>query len=413
MDDKKLEAYYQNKQRKDMPDLWNRINDSIEKEGKLNEAKADIKQDSESLDRTIYENHCGSNTRKDTRTIKKKRRWIVPTAVAAVVLLCFGTYMIYHALGLVGYGSTSNMYTETSTASIAYDTTSEIAPEEAYSSGAGNAASSDTAADYNSDSDLDDSYLIDGEVPDNEDTSNGGESFGSTDVSERKLIKTVDITAETLEFDTFINDLKAAVESFGGYLESSSEQGFSYGYEGNSRYASYTIRVPEDQVDAFTQKLGEMSNVTYQSEQVEDVTLQYTDVQTRIDALKLQQEKLLELMENADSMDDIIALEERISDVSAELEYYQSVMNRYNNQISYSTVNLSLYEVEVQTQTTEITMIDRMKQGLSQTFTDMAEGFEDFLVSLVSALPYLVIIAVVVIVIVLICKKVHKKKHRK
>ena len=229
----------------------------------------------------------------------------------------------------------------------------------------------------------------------------------------RKLIKTVNIDVETLEFDTFVASLKSKVAEVGGYFENSSIDGYSYTSQGEQqRWGSFCIRVPENQMDLLTTEVGTLGNVIRNNESVEDVTLQYTDTQTRIEALNAQQEKLLELMKEAESVEDTITIEARLSEVSRELEYYQSLMNQYNNQIDYATLNVELYEVEKETDTQEPGIGERMKRGLQNTFENIGEGFQNFLVGFVAALPYIVILAVVVVVIVLICRRIYKK-HRK
>ncbi len=68
--------------------------------------------------------------------------------------------------------------------------------------------------------------------------------------------------------------------------------------------------------------------MTSQSESAEDVTLQYTDTESRIASLKNEQERLNALLEKADTLENIFKLEERLTEVRYELENYQSPKNR-------------------------------------------------------------------------------------
>ena len=218
---------------------------------------------------------------------------------------------------------------------------------------------------------------------------------------------------ETLDFDTFVQTLKGKVTEVGGYFENSSIEDYAYTRNGyQTRMGSFVIRVPEDKLDILLDNVGKAGNVTRSNESVEDVTLQYTDTQTRIDALRTQEKKLLELMSDAESVEDMITIESRLSDVSRELEYYQSLMNQYDNQIDYATLYIDLYEVEKETDTSEPGIGERMKRGLSDTFENIGEGLQNFAVGFVSALPYIVILAIVVVVVVVICRRIYKK-HRK
>ena len=95
----------------------------------------------------------------------------------------------------------------------------------------------------------------------------------------RKLIRTVYLSLQTTEFDSVLSDLSVKTAELGGYIENSSVSGNSYYYQ-DTRYASYTIRIPSDQLDQFVTVVGGLGNVTQKNESVEDVTLQYVDVET-------------------------------------------------------------------------------------------------------------------------------------
>ena len=117
---------------------------------------------------------------------------------------------------------------------------------------------------------------------------NGKEMANSADTengqSSRKLIRTFNLDAETTDFDNLVTQLQQETQNLGGYVESSYVNGNSY-YTENSRYASLTLRIPKDKTNDFLGTVGEMANVTSKSENVEDVTLTYTDLKSHVEAL--------------------------------------------------------------------------------------------------------------------------------
>ena len=231
--------------------------------------------------------------------------------------------------------------------------------------------------------------------------------------TERKLIRTVNMDVETLEFDSFTQFVEQRVKEYGGYIESSSINGNRYYYD-NNRYANLTIRVPEAKVDSFLELVGESATVTYKYEQAEDITLQYVDTQSRIKTLQVEQEKLFELLEKADTLDAIIMLENRMSEVRYQLENYTARLRVYDNQVSYSTVHLSISEVKRITATQEETFSEKLKNGFMNSLYDIQDGFLDFVIWFVSNSIYLVFWAVVCIVAgFVIRKKMHKKRLTK
>ena len=162
---------------------------------------------------------------------------------------------------------------------------------------------------------------------------------------EQKIIWTVDMEVETLEFDSFLSNLEQEVQRFGGYLESSSVSGSSIQYTSN-RYGTVTVRIPSAQLDAFLDQVGKIGTVTYTNKSSEDITLDYVDVESRIEALEVEQERLLALLESAQDLESVIQLESRLSEVRYQLENYRSTQNRYDSLIDYSTVSLSIQEVQ-------------------------------------------------------------------
>ena len=89
--------------------------------------------------------------------------------------------------------------------------------------------------------------------------------------------------------------------------------------------------------------------MTYSSESTEDVTLAYTDMQSHVAALRTEQETLLSMLGQAQSMEDILAIQTQLTQVRYEIESYESQLRVYDNQVDYSTVYLDIREVARET----------------------------------------------------------------
>lgn len=236
-------------------------------------------------------------------------------------------------------------------------------------------------------------------------------------VTERKLIKTVDIAAETEEFDTLVPGLQKQVEALGGYIESNQvyEIGSYYvdDHMEKQRCANMTARVPKEKLDGFLEQVGEQTNVTSRSETVEDVTLQYVDLESHKKALLTEQERLLELLAQAESVEDIIAIEGRLSEVRYQLESMESQLRTYDNKIDYSTVYLSIQEVRKYSAPQDASIGQRISRGFIKSLEDIGFGIQDLAIGFVIDIPYIVLGIVIIAVVVLILRKVRKvwKKH--
>lgn len=235
-------------------------------------------------------------------------------------------------------------------------------------------------------------------------------------IGERKLIRTFDLNVETLDFDTFITSLKNEVSSLGGYIESSGISGNSYDYTGN-RDANLVCRIPSDKLDQFVSTVGGLGNVTYSYEDTDDVTLNYVDTEARVKSLQTEYDQLLVLLSEAENVDTIILIQQRLTEVRYQIESYQSQLRTYDNLVDYSTVNLSVYEVRRVTAAEPKTVWERISTDFSNNIYDIFVGAEDVFVWFVANIPYFivwaVIIAVVAVVLNLCFKNNPKWQERK
>lgn len=163
-----------------------------------------------------------------------------------------------------------------------------------------------------------------------------------------KLILNADLSLETQDFEKSAADIEKMTAEAGGYIESSG----TYGDTG-SRSANYTLRVPQEKFEQFYAQLGENMHVVSRSRSSEDVTEQYTDIETRLATLQTKHERLLSLLEKADKMEDIIALENALADCEYEIDSLTGSKRRYDDLVGFSTFYINLREVQTMTATAD------------------------------------------------------------
>ena len=291
------------------------------------------------------------------------------------------------AVSIFGCGSKSMMATESAVADSAayddmaydsgYDTTESASAEEA----GGGAVTSE----------------------------NGIEEVQETD---RKLIRNVNLSLQTKEFDTVLDNMSQKVKDLGGYIQDSSVWGSSSDYS-SSRSASYTLRIPSDKLDEFIDVVETLGNVTYKNESVDDVTLRYVDVDSHKKALETEQERLLALLEKAENVEDIITIENRLSDVRYELENYESQIRLLDNQIDYSTVYVDVSEVSRVTDTGKQGFFEEVASRFSDSVYVVLMGLRGFAIGILGSLPILVVWGVILAVVVILLRKFVFKKSKK
>lgn len=233
--------------------------------------------------------------------------------------------------------------------------------------------------------------------------------------ADRKLIRTIGIDAETEDLTALQDSLTSQIGALGGYVEAKNLRNGSH-YGGYVRRTlSMTVRIPADKVDSFVNQVAEKTNVVSSVETVDDVTLQYVDTESHVKALETEQERLLELLEQAKDLEDILKIEDRLTSVRYELERYASYLRTLENKVTYATVNLTITEVKEYTPVVEEepTMWQRIATGFARSIKDIGKGLKEFFIWVVVNSPYLLIWGGVGTVAVIVLRKRKAKKQKK
>lgn len=228
----------------------------------------------------------------------------------------------------------------------------------------------------------------------------------------RKLIKTISLRLETTDFQKSIVLIGEKVNAVGGYIEHSGVSGNSVGSDGQ-RYADYTLRVPQEKLDEFAESIKEAGSITYREDDVRDITLDYTDVESRLRSLQIEQARLWELLEKADNIETIVAINERLSEVNYQLDSYESKLKVYDNRVAYSTVDLTVNEVRTYTEQAKDGMGTRIAKGFQKNITSLMTTCENVIVWFFSNILTIGLIAFAVLIALVVGYKVEKKNRQK
>lgn len=231
-----------------------------------------------------------------------------------------------------------------------------------------------------------------------------------TSASKRKLIKTVNLDVETQQFDLFLQDVETKIAELDGYIENL--ESYNYNYR-NGRRATMVARIPQDKLEDFTKLVTDNANVTKRTESVQDITLEYVDLESKKESLKIEQSRLLELLERADALEDIITLENRLTQVRYQIESMESSLRTFDDKVDYSTVYLTISEVQVLTPVVKDTPMERMIKGFTESFTDVCDGTVEFVIWFVASVPYFVVWIVIIGMIILMIRGMIRKKKAK
>ena len=249
-------------------------------------------------------------------------------------------------------------------------------------------------------------------------TADGGDVSVSenANTSNRKLIKTVNLNVETKSFDELVTGLTEEINSLGGYIEDmNGNYGSVYSSYRSSKSANITARIPKEKLDGFVNKVGESANITSKSESVRDVTLDYVDMESHKKMLIEEQDRLMEFLEQAETIEEIISIEDRLTEIRYQVDSMESQLRTYDNKVDYSTVTIYIQEVVDYTTPIEEpkTPTERMKEGFANSVRDIGIGLREFGIGFVINLPYIVLLLILAVIAFVIYRIVNRKLKAK
>lgn len=226
------------------------------------------------------------------------------------------------------------------------------------------------------------------------------------DSQEAKRIYTANLSLETQSFDEAVSGLTALVEQSGGWFQESSLGEYGSGY----RHGSYTVRVPAENFQVFLAQVGELCHVTWQSSSCEDVSEYYYDTAGRLKTQQTKLERLQALLAQAEAMEDIITIEDAISETELQIEALSGELRRYDSLVDYSTVYLDLEEVYrlSDTEAPASGFGERLAAAFGSGWKGFIRGGQGLLIALAYGWVWLVLLAAAAAV-VLHCLRRRKK----
>ena len=355
--------------------------------------------------------------------MRKRKTW--KTAAAWAVALAF-------VLSACGAGSAGNAAKTESVTEEAY------APQAAGGSYNSNAAESA----YEDSADLadEDMPMAAMSASDEEDYTGdeGGESGGAaakegtdpssdpaaqTDLqkSNRKIIYTGNISLQTLEYDQASNSIHAKITQYGGFIESEdtyNDDPYWYYKERTGsaanrtrRNLNITARIPADQFDAFMKDLEKDGQVVNSSINARNVSVTYATREASKKALEIEQSRLLEMMEKAESVEDMIRVEERLTEVERELNSEKTELSALDRDVNFSTIYISLQEVfEYSEKVVEVTYGERLRKAFGRAVDGFVSFWQELILFIVETFPFLIMLAIVIVLLRRLLRRRREKK---
>jgi hypothetical protein len=173
---------------------------------------------------------------------------------------------------------------------------------------------------------------VGGVAPEFGDTTSSIRGDGTSDV-----VRYGNLSLEVKNADDALARVTTIVESAGGYISASSRSG-----QGENLYLSATLRVPAAEFSAVMASLRGEGEVLYEDISSYEVTMQVIDLEARLENLRASEAAFLELLDRAESVADVVAVQSELSRIQGDIESYEAQLSGVKDQVEMASINVSL-----------------------------------------------------------------------
>lgn len=203
---------------------------------------------------------------------------------------------------------------------------------------------------------------------------------------EQKIIKEATLRFETDDLENTFNQIQKAVTAGKARIINDSE-GKDYG----TIFRNLTVKVPSQNFDRFINDISKgVSYFEIKNISAQDVTEQFIDLTSRLNTKKKLEERYLQILQKAAKVSEILEIEKQISVIREEIEAKEGQLKYLQSRVSESTVTIEFYKTTAEKEGVKISYGSKIWTAVKSGFFSLS----DFLISLISVWPFIIIFCV-------------------
>ena len=223
-----------------------------------------------------------------------------------------------------------------------------------------------------------------------EDTTVSSEAASSGGI-DRLIIRNGSINMQVEDTYQTRNEIKSLVNQLsdnGAFILSANEYA---GAENRDPQIEIVIRVPADAFDTVMEQLAGMAVVVNNREEYsQDVTEEYNDIENRLDSLEAARQRLLEIMENADTTEDLLQAEQQLTERETEIESLKGRQKYLSESARLSRITIFLQPYLLsQPIDTGWKPLETMREALDDLINGMKNFINSLLYFIIAVAPWL------------------------
>ena len=318
---------------------------------------------------------------------------------------------------LVGCGSTSGTVSYDSASNDYYGGLSADSASMQSTSGITGGFLDSVTSDFNSSNKYESAVESEGYYNESVDYESKNESIKTEEqvdsemtLNMEKLVYKCAMSIETMEYQKSYDAIKKALEEVGGIVqyERQTDDSNRWYYEsyvkrGGTLHATISCRVPTAKYNEFVNSVGNVGKVMDKQTSVDNISQEYYDTTTKVQSLKIQEERLLTMLQAATTVEEMLNIEDRLESIRYEISKYETKIVYMDMDVAYSYVDIELTEVLEYTQVEEPvkknTFVDRLVNTIKDSADDFLDLCEELLFAVIYLVPYVIILGIAFVVL--------------
>lgn len=239
----------------------------------------------------------------------------------------------------------------------------------------------------------------------------GGEAKTASGVQlqDRKIIQNAELRIRVEDIEGVSEKIKDKTVELKGYLND-----YSVHTNENNANADISLKVPSAKYQELLGFIVKQGKSEFKREYTNDVTSQYIDLDARVKVLKAEEESLINLLNKANAIEDILKIKAQITSTRQERESLEGQFKALSSSIEYATINVSLYKPrnsDANLNVENLNIFTRSWGGLIYGFNSLTAKVGNVIVFFFTMLPTLILIALLVSAFIYIKRKRNRKNN--
>jgi hypothetical protein len=209
------------------------------------------------------------------------------------------------------------------------------------------------------------------------------------------IIRQAQLQLNVKDFEKAEQNIGKKVNEYGGYIVESNV----YREDEESVSGNITVRIPAKHFQEFlTATEGEAADILKRTVTGQNVTEEYVDLKSRVKSKRAVEERLLDFMGDAKKTEDLLKISSDLAVIQEEIELIVGKMNYLENQTSYSTIDITMYENRVivpELDNKDLDTWDKTKKQLATSTNFLLAAASGLIVFIIGNLPIFILLLLI------------------